>query len=75
MAFTIILAVVAGLTLPGMSAVPHHVYANVVLDFIRFCRQISTSSLKLLECQRAQLVQVTVPADSIVETLNVIKHI
>ena len=29
---------------------------NAELDFTRFCRQISTSSLKLLQRQRAQLV-------------------
>ena len=46
-----------------------------LLDFPRFRRHISTSSLKLLECQRAQLVEVTVPADSIVKPLDVIKHI
>jgi len=46
-----------------------------ILDFTRFHSQISISSLKLLKCQRAQLDKVPVPADSIVETLNVIKHI
>ena len=45
------------------------------VDFPRFCRHISTSSLKLLKRPRAQLVEVTVPADSIVEPLDVIKHI
>ncbi len=45
------------------------------MDFPRFCRHISTSSLKLLECPRAQLVEVTVPADSIVKPLDVFKHI
>ena len=28
----------------------------LAVDFTRFCRHISTSSSKLLECQRAQLV-------------------
>lgn len=45
------------------------------MDFTRFHRQISTSSSKLLECQWAQLVQANVPADSIVETLNIIKYV
>ena len=45
------------------------------LDLTRFYRHISASSTKLLECQRAQKVKMTVPADSIVETLNVVKHI
>ena len=48
---------------------------NQVLDFTRFCRHISTSSSKLLERERAHLVKMTVPADSIVKTFNVIKHI
>jgi hypothetical protein len=45
------------------------------LDFPRFRRHISTSSLKFLKRPRAQLVEVTVPADSIVKPLDVFKHI
>ena len=45
------------------------------LDLTRFRRHISASSTKLLECQRAQKVKMTVPADSIVETLDVIEHV
>ena len=33
------------------------------------------SSSKLPECQRAQLVEMTVPADWIVKNLNIVKHI
>ena len=43
---------------------------NRILDFFRFFRQISTSSSKLLEVHRAQLVEMAVPANSIVETFN-----
>jgi hypothetical protein len=39
-----------------------------LLDFTRFRRHISTSSSKLLECQRAQLGYMTVLVDSIVKT-------
>ena len=46
-----------------------------LVDFTRFRRHISTSSSKLFECQRTQLVEVTVPTDSIVETLDAIKYI
>ena len=47
-----------------------HFYFNTVgccpaLDFTRFYRHISTSSSKLLECQRAQLFQVTVHVDQL----------
>ncbi len=45
------------------------------LDLSRFHRHISASGTKLLECQRAQQVKMTVPADSIVETLDVIEHV
>ena len=45
------------------------------MDFTRFCRHKSTLGSKLLECQQAQLDKAPVPADSIVKTLNVIKHI
>ena len=45
------------------------------LDVTRVRRHISASSLKLLERHRAQLVKMTVPADSIVETFDVIKYI
>ena len=48
---------------------------KVMVDLTRFHRHMSASSTKLLECQRAQKVKMTVPADSIVETLNVIKHV
>jgi acyl-CoA synthetase (AMP-forming)/AMP-acid ligase II len=48
---------------------------HMYVGFPRFRRHISTSRSKLLECQRAQLIYVTVPADSIVETLNVIKYV
>ena len=46
-----------------------------LVDFTRFSRHISTSSSKSLECQRTQLVWAAVPADSIVKTFNVIKHV
>jgi len=49
--------------------------ATFNLDFTRFCKHISTSSSKLLEFQRAQLVYVTVPSNSIVETFNAIEYI
>ena len=52
----------------------HPVFSSTV-DVTRYRRHISTSSLKLLERKRAHLVKMTVPADSIVETLNVIKHV
>ena len=45
------------------------------VDLTRFHRHISASSTKLLECQRAQKVKMTVPADSIVETLDVVEHV
>lgn len=45
------------------------------MDLTRFHRQISASSTKLLEHRWAQKVKMTVPADSIVETLDVIEHI
>ena len=45
------------------------------MDFTRFRRQISTSSSKLLECKRAHLVKMTVPKDSMVETINLIERI
>ncbi len=45
------------------------------VDFPHFRRHISTSSLRLLKRPRAQLVEVTVPADSIVKPLDVFKHI
>ena len=45
------------------------------VDFTRFRRHKSTSSLKLLERKRAHLVKMTVPADSIVKTFNVIKYV
>ena len=48
---------------------------HVELDVTRFRRHKSTSSLKLLERKRAHLVKMTVPADSIVKTFNVIKHV
>ena len=44
------------------------------VELTRFHRHISASSTKLLECQRAQ-IKMTVPADSIVETLDVIEHV
>jgi hypothetical protein len=47
----------------------------LILDFTRFSRQFSTSSSKLLEVHRAQLVEMAVPANAIVETLDVVKHI
>lgn len=47
----------------------------VPLDFTRFRRHKSTSGLKLLERKRTHLVKMTVPADSIVKTLNVVKHV
>ena len=46
-----------------------------IVDLTRFRRHMSASSTKLLECQRAQKVKMTVPADSIVETLDVIEHV
>lgn len=49
--------------------------SNDNVDFTRFRRHKSTSSLKLLERKRAHLVKMTVPADSIVKTFNVIKHV
>ncbi|OYY33613.1 MAG: hypothetical protein B7X65_17110 [Polaromonas sp. 39-63-25] len=45
------------------------------VDLTRFRRHISASSAKLLECQRAQRVEMTVLADSIAETLDVTKHV
>lgn len=48
---------------------------GALVDLTRFRRHISASSTKLLECQRAQQVKMTVPADSIVETLDVIEHV
>jgi CRP-like cAMP-binding protein len=45
------------------------------LDWARFHRHISASSTKLPERQRAQQVKMTVPADSIVETLKVVEHL
>ena len=50
-------------------------FSRMCLDVTRFCRHISTSSSKLLKCHRAQLVKMTVPANSIVKPLNVIKHV
>ena len=47
----------------------------VRVDFTRIRRHKSTSGSKLFECQRAQLDKATVPADSIVKTLSVIKHV
>jgi hypothetical protein len=49
--------------------------ATTELDFTRFCRQTSTSNLKLFKCQRTQQVKMTVPSDSIIKTLDVIKHV
>ena len=46
-----------------------------IVDLTRFHRHVSAPSKKLLECQRAQKVKMTVPADSIVETLDVIEHV
>lgn len=46
-----------------------------LLVVTRFRRHKSTSSLKLFERKRAHLVKMTVPAHSIVKTLNVIKHV
>ena len=46
-----------------------------ILDFPHFCRHFSASSVKLLECQRAQKVEMTVPAGSIVKPFYVIEHI
>jgi CRP-like cAMP-binding protein len=45
------------------------------LDSTRFHRHVSASGRKLLERQRAQQVKMAVPADLIVETLNVIEHV
>ena len=45
------------------------------VDLTRFHRHISASSARLLECQLAQQVKMTVPADSIVETLDVIEYV
>ena len=45
------------------------------VDFTRFSRQTSTSGLKLFEVHRAQLVEMAVPADAIVEALDVVKHV
>jgi hypothetical protein len=45
------------------------------LDFPSFCRHFSASSVKLLECQRAQKVEMTVPAGSIVKPFYVIEHL
>ena len=45
------------------------------MDFTRFSRHKSTSSLELLERKRAHLVKMTVPADPIIKTFNVIKHL
>ena len=45
-----------------------------IVDFTRFCRQTSTSKLKLFKRKRAQLVKMTVPSHSIIETLNVVKY-
>ncbi len=45
------------------------------MDVTRFHRHKSTSGLKLLERKRAHLVKMTVPADSIVKTFNVVKHV
>ena len=45
------------------------------VDVTRFRRRRSTSGLKLLERKRAHLVKMTVPANSIVKTFNVIKHV
>ena len=45
------------------------------VDVTRFHRHKSTSGLKLLERKRAHLVKMTVPADSIVKTFNVVKHV
>lgn len=45
------------------------------LDFPRFLRQISTSSSKLLEFHWARLVEVAVPANAIVKTLDVVEHV
>lgn len=50
-------------------------FAQTSLDFTRFRRHISTSVSELFECQRTQLVEVTVPTDSIVKTFDVVKHI
>ena len=60
-------------TWPEWAAALTHEIRQV--DVTRFCRHISTSSSKLLKCHRAQLVKMTVPADSIVKPLNVIKHV
>ena len=46
-----------------------------LVDVTRFRRHKSTSGLKLLERKRAHLVKMTVPADSIVKTFNVVKHV
>jgi type I restriction enzyme R subunit len=62
-----------GLDKPNIGLLDDAFLAQV--DLTRFHRHISASSTKLLECQRAQKVKMTVPADSIVETLNVIKHV
>lgn len=51
------------------------VYAERRVDFTRFSRRKSTSSLELLERKRAHLVKMTVPADPIIKTFNVIKHL
>lgn len=46
-----------------------------IVKFTRSSRDISISSLKLLKCQRAQLVNVTVRSELIVETPNKIKYV
>jgi hypothetical protein len=46
------LAMSVGLSAQQLRAIS----SRVTLDFTRFRRHISTSSSKLLECQRAQLV-------------------
>ena len=61
--------------LPTMRAYPRYEFGIAVLDLTRFRRHISASSTKLLERQRAQQVKRLKPADSIVETLDVIEHV
>jgi transposase-like protein len=40
-----------------------------------FCGQISASSSKLLKVHRAQLVEMALPENAILETLNAVKHV
>lgn len=54
---------------------PHKLCVSyVALNFTRFSRQFSTSSSNLLEVHRAQLVEMAVLANAIVETLDSSKN-